>query len=229
MNTVIITGASRGIGNFLYEAYKADSYEVYGTYNQSSNPINDPHLTRVDVSDYSQVQSWIKKLEAHLDKIVLINCAGIAYNIFTHKSNPEDWAKVIDINLKGSYHAIHALLPLMRSQRYGRIINFSSVLTQLPTMGTSAYTASKAALLGLTKTVAVENAALGITANTISPGYFNIGMGINDVSDKYREQLLKQIPSSQFGDALDLYRTVRYIVETQYLNGSNIEINGGII
>ena len=112
---------------------------------------------------------------------------------------------------------------------YGRIINFSSVVTSLPTPGTSAYTASKAAILGLTKTLAVENASKGITVNAIKLGYVNIGMGINDVPKEYYDKVISQIPAGKFCDPIEVYNTIKYIINAEYLNGSAIDLNGGLI
>ena len=227
--TILITGASKGLGQYLYQQFSSEGFHVLGTYNSTSNGSFDQSYTQVDVSSYTQVQEWVASIQDQLNQIVLINCAGISYNAFTHKSNADNWHRVIDVNLKGSYNTIQNLLPIMRSQGYGRIINFSSVVAKLPTLGTSAYTASKLALSGLSKTVAAENANKGITVNTISPGYFNIGMGINDVPDAYREKVMQQIPMKRFGEPSEIYRTVQYIIDSPYLTGSDIDINGGLI
>jgi NAD(P)-dependent dehydrogenase (short-subunit alcohol dehydrogenase family) len=117
----------------------------------------------------------------------------------------------------------------MREQNYGRIINFSSVVTLLPTPGISAYAASKSALIGLTKSLAVENGAKGITVNAINLGYVNLGMGINDVSEVYQEKMKSKIPSGRFCEPEEVFQTVKYLIQTEYLNGTAIDINGGLI
>lgn len=228
---IIITGASRGIGRYLFEQFSNEGYDVIGTYNSSSSQIiNDiDKYYKVDVSDYSSVKSFVDCIKDKCNEIVLLNCAGISYNSFAHKADIEKWSKVIDVNLKGTFNIIHGLLPMMREQNYGRIINFSSVVTSLPTPGTSAYTASKAAILGLTKTLAVENASKGITVNAIKLGYVNIGMGINDVPKEYYDKVINQIPAGRFCDPIEVYNTVKYIINAEYLNGSAIDLNGGLI
>ena len=161
-----------------------------GTYHQTiEDTTGQADYYQVDITDYKAVQQWIKSIKAELDKIVLINCAGISYNAFAHKADMDAWEKVIDVNIKGTFHVIREVLPIMREQGYGRIINFSSVVAHLPTPGVSAYAASKAALLGLTKSLAVENAFKVITVNAINLGYVSIGMGVNDVPPAYQEKI----------------------------------------
>jgi len=117
----------------------------------------------------------------------------------------------------------------MRKQGYGRIINFSSVIVSLPTPGVSAYAASKAGLLGLTKSLAAENAPKGITVNAINLGYVNIGMGINDVPQEYQVKMKNQIPAGRFCEPEEVYNTVKYLINTEYVNGTAIDINGALI
>ncbi|HCT94547.1 MAG: hypothetical protein A2X19_06740 [Bacteroidetes bacterium GWE2_39_28] len=226
---IIITGASKGIGKYLFEEYSKKGYEVYGTYNSTKNIIENKNITQVDISDYKSVTEWIVKLNDSLKDLILINCAGITYNAFTHKSDIEQWHKVIDINLKGTFNVIRQILPIMRNQNYGRIITFTSVVVKYPTLGISAYTASKSGLIGLTKTIAIENASKGITANTINLGYSNIGMGLNNVPKENQEQLKLKIPNGRFCNPEEILNTIDYIINTEYFNGSTIDINGGLI
>lgn len=226
---LIITGASKGIGKYLFEEFSKKGFIVYGTFNSAKNIIDSGNLSKVDISDYESVSEWIFNLGDSLQDIVLINCAGVTYNSFAHKSDIDRWHKVIDINLKGTFNVIRQVLPIMRSQNYGRIITFSSVVVNYPTPGISAYAASKAGLIGLTKTIAVENASKGITANTINLGYSNIGMGLYDVPTEYQEQLKSKIPNGRFCNPLEILNTVEYIINNEYFNGSSIDINGGLI
>lgn len=224
---IIITGASKGIGSSLMKKFTQDGYDVVGTYN-STKPDGDNYY-QVDIQSYDQVCQWVEQLLPRLKDVVLINCAGISYNSFAHKADIEKWSSVIDVNIKGTFNVIRALLPHMRNDGYGRIVNFSSVVTKLPTPGVSAYAASKAALVGLTKSLATENASKGITVNAINLGYCNVGMGVNDVPAEYQEKMMSQIPSKRFCDPQEIYNTIRYMIDTPYLNGSAIDINGAII
>ena len=228
---IIITGASKGIGRYLFTRFKQDGLNVFGTYNSTNigleNDIEDYY--KVDVSDFRAVSEMISLFKDSLSKIILLNCAGISYNSFAHKADIEQWNRVIDVNLKGSFNVIHELIPIMREQRYGRIINFSSVIATLPTPGVSAYAASKAGLLGLTKSLAAENASKGITINAINLGYVNIGMGVNDVPLDYQAKMKLQIPAGRFCEPEEIYNTVKYLIQTEYVNGTAIDINGALI
>lgn len=226
---IIVTGASRGIGKFLFESLKS-SDKVIGTY-LSTKPesIKDlDFLYKVDVSKYESVAHFINVIKNDLTEIVLLNCAGISYNSFTHKSDPEKWKKVIDVNLIGTYHMIRAILPIMREQNYGRIINFSSVIAQKGTPGVSAYAASKAGLWGMTRSLAQENGSMGITVNNINLGYVSLGMGVEQVPLSFQDSIKNQIPSRQFCEPNDIYNTVNYLINTPYVNGTSIDLNGGL-
>ena len=225
----IITGASKGIGNYLFHALMEKGYKVIGTYNSTKLEENNSNFYKVNVSNFSEVEKWIVTIEDQLENVVLINCAAINYNSFAHKADVSLWSKVIDVNLKGTFYIIRSLLPIMREQNFGRIINFSSVITKYPTCGVSAYAASKAALTGLTKSLSAENSWYGITVNTINLGYVNIGMGINDVPIPYQKKMKEEIPCHRFCKPEEVLNTIEYLVKTEYITGSLIDINGGLI
>ncbi|MBP7274456.1 MAG: SDR family NAD(P)-dependent oxidoreductase [Saprospiraceae bacterium] len=227
---ILITGASRGIGAFLLNSFYNDGYQVFGTY-CSTPPTSDKMFlfTKVDISEQQEIKDWIETCVRKDDKIVLINCAGINYNAIARKADVNKWKQLIDVNLIGTFALINALLPLMHENGFGRIINCSSVLAQKGVAGTSAYAASKSALNGLVKCLAVENAAQGITINNLCLGYFNIGMTQNDVPEIVREKIKKQIPSHTFGDPQNIYLAIKFLIEADYVNGTSIDINGGLI
>ncbi len=225
---IIITGASKGVGKFLFEEYKKKGYDVFGTYN-SNKPSNFQQLEfseKVDVSNYDEVVKWINDLSPK-ENITLINCAGVSYNAFGHKADINEWKKVIDINLVGTFNVIRVLLPIMRENGFGRIINFSSVTAQKATPGTSAYAASKSALWGLAKSLAVENATKGITINNINLGYSELGM-IEQVPEKFKDIIKAQIPNGEFCKKEDVFKCVEFIRNNDYLNGTSVDLNGGI-
>lgn len=228
---IFITGASKGLGRYLFTRFKQDGLNVLGTFNSTTAGLDEDKslYIKVDISDNRAVEEMVSSIKDSLSKIVLLNCAGISYNSFAHKANIEQWGRVIDVNLKGTFNIIHQVLPLMREQRYGRIINFSSVVTSMPTPGVSAYAASKAGLLGLTKSLAAENASKGITVNAINLGYVNIGMGLNDVPSSYLERIKAQIPVGRFCEPEEVYNTVKYLIQTEYVNGAAIDINGALV
>ncbi|HEX8517527.1 MAG TPA: SDR family NAD(P)-dependent oxidoreductase [Bacteroidia bacterium] len=226
---IVITGITGGIGNYLFNAFAGKGESVIGTYHlvkpegeQYENCIS------LDISDHLQVQAFTDKIKDHPEKITLINCAGVSYNSFAHKADLSEWTKVINVNLTGTFFLIHSLLPLMRKQQFGRIINLSSIVAQTGVIGTSAYAASKAGLNGMIKSIALENARKGITINNINLGYFKVGM-INTVPAEQQEQIKARIAFNEFGDPENLLRTIEYIRDTPYLTGSCIDLNGGLV
>lgn len=225
---IIITGITGGIGNYLFNALSSTNEEIIGTYH-----INKPEgkqynkCVQLDITNNQQVEIFAKKIASN-QQITLINCAGISYNAFAHKSNIDEWAQVIHVNLNGTFYLIRALLPIMRTANFGRIINLSSIVAQSGVMGTSAYAASKAGLNGMIKSIALENAQKGITINNINLGYFKVGM-INTVPQEMQEQIKNKIAVKEFGDPQNILKTINYIRETSYLNGTCIDLNGGLV
>lgn len=224
---IIITGASRGIGKYLFDSFKSNE-KVIGTYLNTKPQENSENVQQLNVNDFEQVERFVEKNAEAFKNITLINCAGVTYNSFTHKSDPVKWKNTIETNLFGTYNFIRTILPLMREQKFGRIINFSSVVAQKPTPGVSSYSASKSALWGLSKSIAVENASLNITINNINMGYSELGM-INTVPEEFKKQIISQIPAGSLCEPADILRTVNYLRETKYITGSSIDLSGGIV
>ncbi len=223
---ILITGASRGIGKFLFDRFVESGEAVAGTFHSTKPEEGNSDLyTKVDICNSANITNWINDIGDKLENITLINCAGNNYNAFAHKSSPEAWSSVIQTNLIGTYNCIRVILPIMREQNFGRIINLASIVAQVGIPGTSAYAASKAGLWGLTKSIAVENANKGITANCLNLGYFDIGM-IHEVPEKFQEVIKGQIPSGEFGQPENIYNAVRFLMDTEYINGTNLDING---
>ena len=225
---IIITGASRGIGKYLFEEFSRSGETVYGTYN-TTIPSTDMKecLMKVDISDHSDVKNWIESIKNKIEHLTLINCAGINYTSFAHKADIDEWSKVINVNLIGTFNVIHEILPIIREEGYGRIINFSSVVAQTLVPGASAYAASKAGLWGLVRSIAIENARKGITINNLNLGYYNLGM-IKEVPDEYQAILKKRIPPGEFGDPDNIFKTIKLLMDTDYINGTSIDMNGGL-
>jgi NAD(P)-dependent dehydrogenase (short-subunit alcohol dehydrogenase family) len=227
---IIITGASKGVGNFLYNKYKNEKIPVIGFYNSTSNKeiLANGDFIKIDITEYDEINKWVSESESFLSDITLINCAGINYNSYGHKADILKWKKVIEVNLIGTFNVIQNLLPKMREQKFGRIINFSSVVAELPSPGISAYAASKSALIGLTKSLGVENANLNITINNLNLGYSELGM-INEVPENYLNAIIERIPNGKLCSPDDIYQTIEYIRKTGYLNGTGINLNGCLI
>lgn len=225
---ILIAGASRGIGKYLAERLTSEGHKVSGTYLGTEPEENIGYsLNKVDITNEEQVCRWIASAANCAEKIALINCAGINYNSMLHKSDTEAWAKVINTNLKAAYNLMKHILSLMRKKQYGRVIYLSSVVPQIGVAGTSAYSASKAALWGLARATAMENARYGITVNTINLGYFDIGM-IKEVPRENLEQIINTIPIGKLGDPANILNAVKFLMESDYITGSQINLNGGL-
>ena len=224
---ILITGASRGIGSFLMSKFIAEGNEVFGTFNSTVPPDSLSSLTKVDITSIEEVKNWVDKTCTIDDQLILINCAGSNYNAVAHKAEHEKWKKVIDVNLVGTFNVISAVLPFMREKSFGRIINFASVVPQKGVPGTSAYSASKAGLWGLTKSIASENAKKGITINTLNLGYYDIGM-ITEVPEEILLGIIKSIPVQKLGNPENIYNAIIFLINSDYITGTSIDINGGL-
>ena len=226
---IIITGITGGIGNFLFKKYTAAGEDVIGTYH-----VNKPeggtfeNIFQLDITDYKQIEIFIDSVKSKLKNITLVNCAGIVQNAFAHKTDVDEWSRVIRVNLNGTFYLIHATLPLMRGENFGRIINLSSIVGQTGVIGTSAYAASKAGINGMIKSIALENAQKGITINNINLGYFKVGM-INTIPLEMQEKIKSKIATNEFGDPENIFNTIQYIRKTAYLTGSCVDLNGGLV
>jgi len=225
---IILTGASKGIGKYLFDKFWENGETVFGIYNTTKpDSDKDEYLMKVDISNYSEVKYWIESIRNKTNRITLLNCAGINYSSFAHKANIDEWSKVINVNLIATFNVIREVLPIMREEGYGRIINFSSVVAQTLVPGTSAYAASKAGLWGLARSIAAENAKKGITINNLNLGYYNLGM-IEEVSRKYQDVLKKKILTGNFGEPENILSAIKFLRESDYVNGTSIDMNGGL-
>jgi NAD(P)-dependent dehydrogenase (short-subunit alcohol dehydrogenase family) len=226
---IIITGASRGIGKFLLEKYISEKNEkVIGIYNSTQPlPQYEKYYIKLDLLNFNSVSEWIESMRDEFIDLILLNCAGNNYNSFAHKSDMKSWKNVIDLNLVATFNLIREILPIMREKKYGRVINFSSIVAQTSIPGTSSYAASKAGLWGMSRAIAAENSTKGITINNLNLGYYDIGM-ITEVPEKLQSRLKEKIPTGNFGNPENIYNAVRFLITSDYVNGSSIDMNGGL-
>jgi 3-oxoacyl-[acyl-carrier protein] reductase len=222
---ILLIGASGGIGSQLAAKFNRDSVVLH--YHRQ-HPECDFRCVSADIADYPAVEKMVQQAAEMLGSVdVLINAAGVSIDGFLHKYSPDDWRSVIDTNLTGSFHLLRAVLPLMRAQRFGRIITMASVVYQRPVLGTSSYSTSKAGLVGLTRTAAIENASFGITCNCIALGYFDAGMGAR-LPQELRDEISQAIPMKRFGRVDELQRAIEFLIKTEYVTGQVISLNGGL-
>jgi 3-oxoacyl-[acyl-carrier protein] reductase len=237
----LVTGASRGIGCGIAKILSENGAHVVCV----SRKVSDVQsvadeitaaggaatAVACDISDSDNVSKLIKETVAthdHLD--ILVNNAGVTRDNLLMRMSEDDWNTVLNINLKAAFIAIKAATRTMMKQRNGRIINISSVVGLMGNAGQVNYAASKAGLIGLTKSTARELASRGITANCIAPGYVATDM-TNELGDEVRQSLNEKIPLGRMGQVEDIAYAVAFLAsdEAEYITGQTLAIDGGMI
>lgn len=229
---ILITGATGGLGSAMVKHFeKQDVKLALHTFQQEPFDVTCEHAWfKADLRDENQVSNLIATVLANFGKVdVLINNAGISRNGMSWKLSPAEFNEVIAVNLTAPFLLSHGLIPAMRSNNYGRIINISSVVAQTGVPGTVAYAASKAGILGMTKTIAKELANQPITCNALALGYFDQGM-ISEVSEELQQQIISQIPKNKLGGVETILSTIDWLLTDacDYVTGQTISLNGGL-
>ena len=236
----IVTGSSRGLGKAIALSFAREGCNLVVNYNKSKDEAEKivRNITsmgcraiavQADVSDEKQVVKMVDTAINHFKKIdILVNNAGIHIDSTVWKMDQEMWDKVIKINLNGVFYCTKHVVKHMRETRCGKIVNISSVVGQTGGFGTANYSASKAGVIGFTKTIAKEVALRGITVNCVALGYIDIGMG-SDLPQDMKDHLVKQIPIGRFGKPEEVTQTVLFLASegANYITGQVININGG--
>ena len=237
----LVTGASRGIGREIAKTLAREHAMVIINYNGSAKRAVEVQkeiesqggravTCQCNVADYNAVEKMIRDLVreyGHID--ILVNNAGITRDNLIMKMSEEDFDRVIDTNLKGTFNTIRHLARQMLKQMSGKIINISSVSGVLGNAGQANYAASKAGVIGLTKTMARELAARGINVNAIAPGFIDTEM-TEVLSDAVKESVTAQIPFKRFGQAKDIAEAAVFLASdrAEYITGQIIHIDGGM-
>ncbi len=239
---VVITGGSSGIGRAVGLRLSGPDTKIYFNHcdPDDSNCEETVELIkaaggsawggRVDVASQSNVQNFFKKIIEESGRMdVLVNNAGITIDGLLVRMKEKDWDRVLNINLKGAFHCIQAVAKVMMKQRAGRIINMASVVGVMGNAGQANYVASKAGLIGLTKTAARELASRGITVNAIAPGFIDTAMTAG-LPEKAKEAMLAQIPMGRIGQPEDVAEVVAFLAseKASYITGQVIHVNGGM-
>ena len=233
--TAIITGASRGLGAHL--ASSLGSYmNLVLTYNENEDaaravarrlPEGAAEVMQADVTRRGDAERVVRDAVGSFGSAdVLINNAGIHADSPVMRMSPGQWEAVIDVNLKGAFNFARAALPGMKERGFGRIINVSSVAAFTGTPGAANYAASKAGMIGLTRSLAREVARYGITVNAVSPGYFDAGM-FYDLKEDARKQIADRIPAGRLGRPEEVSEIISILISCGYLTGQNLVLDGG--
>ncbi len=237
---VVVTGAAQGIGrqialNFAKLKAKVVILDlVEETLKQAQKELSSHSECLyyvVNVADSKGVEEALNKIIDNSSKIdILINNAGITRDNLALRLSESDWDKVITVNLKGAFLCSKLCAKYMVRQRQGKIINISSIIGIIGNPGQANYSASKAGLIGLTKTFAKELGSRNICVNAVAPGYIQTKM-TDVLSDKVKEEMLKRIPLNRFGTPDDVARAVLFLAseETDYITGQVLVVDGGMI
>lgn len=237
---VLVTGAGQGIGEVVAKdfALNGDHVILIDINKEKVNKVNEEINNNIgssecylaDVSDYERAEEIIDQIVEKHGKIdVLVNNAGITKDVSLKKMTKEDWNKVIDINLTGVFNYTRHVFAKMLENRSGRIINLSSVVGVKGNFGQINYSASKAGVIGLTKTAAIEGAKKGITVNAVAPGFIETEM-TERMSEKAIALIQEQIPMNEFGTIKDISEMILFLAsdKASYITGQVININGGL-
>ncbi|WP_248315860.1 3-oxoacyl-[acyl-carrier-protein] reductase [Staphylococcus aureus] len=239
--STLVTGASRGIGRSIALQLAEEGYNVAVNYAGSKEKAEavveeikakgvDSFAIQANVADADEVKAMIKEVVSQFGSLdVLVNNAGITRDNLLMRMKEQEWDDVIDTNLKGVFNCIQKAIPQMLRQRSGAIINLSSVVGAVGNPGQANYVATKAGVIGLTKSAARELASRGITVNAVAPGFIVSDM-TDALSDELKEQMLTQIPLARFGQDTDIANTVAFLAsdKAKYITGQTIHVNGGM-
>ena len=237
----LITGAGRGIGACIARTLAQEHTDIavvdYGEESAAKDTLDAiaaagaaARYYKCDVSDFAASKAVVDAVVKDFGKIdILVNNAGVTADKLILRMDEADWDRVLNINLKGCFNMIkHATAHMMR-KRYGRIVSISSVVGLMGNAGQANYAASKAGIIGLTKTVAKEFGARGITANAVAPGFIRTAM-TDALSDEQKQAMYKLIPLGSLGETQDIANAVKFLVsdDARYITGVVLKVDGGM-
>ena len=237
----LVTGGSRGIGSSIARRLAKKGFYVVINYiiNESAalnvleeieNAGGKGKIAGFDVSDFDATQEAIDKIVEELGGLhILVNNAGITRDTLILRMKEEDWTDVISVNLNGVFNCTKAVTRVMMKQRFGRIINITSVVGEMGNSGQTNYAASKAGIIGFTKAAARELAPRSVTVNAVSPGFIETDL-TRELPEEIRNSYIDKIPLGRFGSPEDITGVVAFLTtdEASYITGEVIRVNGGI-
>jgi 3-oxoacyl-[acyl-carrier protein] reductase len=237
----LVTGASRGIGRaialglshagaYVIINYRGNQVAAEQALNALSGQGGQGELCPFDIGAETQVEQSVEKIVDHHKKIdILVNNAGVTIDNLLMRTKAAEWDQIIGTNLKGTILCTKSVSRYMIRQRYGRIINLSSVVGQMGNVGQSLYAASKAGIVGFTKAVAREIASRGVTVNAVAPGFVETDMTAR-LPEKLRQEFVQSIPLGRFGTCDEVAEMVVFLArpEAGYITGQVFNVNGGL-
>jgi 3-oxoacyl-[acyl-carrier protein] reductase len=239
--TCVITGASRGIGRGIAEEMAGEGANVVVNYRSSEEEARDTVETirdaggeaitgQADVTNYGAVGEMREEvLDAFGPADILINNAGITKDTTFSRMSPDEWKTVIDVNLNGTFNATKVFFDDIKSSDQGRLINISSIVGKQGNFGQANYATAKSGIFGFTRTLALELAPSGSTANSVAPGFTRTDM-LAEVRDDIQERILAEIPMGRFAEVEDVSHVVKFLAseEASYITGEVIDVNGAM-
>ena len=234
---IIVTGASGGIGNSIVEKLHNNGATILATgtrdekLNELKQKFKNIKTLKFDISDHNKIEEFLntatEDLGGSLDCIV--NNAGITKDNLTIRMSMEEWTKVIDINLTSTFLMSKFAIKKMLKNKSGKIINITSVVGHTGNIGQANYTASKAGIVAMSKSLAIEYAKKNINVNCISPGFISTAM-TDKIDDKFKETIISKIPANRLGKPEDIANAVLFLASnnSDYINGETLHVNGGL-
>lgn len=230
----LVTGASRGIGKAIAQELVAQGFTVVGTATSAAGvaSINEFAIgLELDVTNQESIDNLLNTMTEKVGApLILINNAGITADNLFMRMKDEEWNSVVNANLSSVFRMMRACIRPMLKARWGRIVNISSVVAFTGNAGQANYSAAKAGMIGLTKSIAQEVASRGITVNAIAPGFIETDM-TKGLPAEQQEQLLQQIPMARMGQSMDIAHAVQFLISegASYITGETIHVNGGML
>lgn len=235
---VIVTGSSRGIGKSIASSFLKQGHTVVVNGRSEMKPDLLDHFKSLggevypiigDISDESFAKQLIKETKKNFKKIdVLVNNAGLTKDNLLIRMTEDDFDSTLTVNLKGTFFTSKEAAKVMLKQRSGHIINISSVVGTVGNVGQANYAASKAGVIGFTKSIAKELAPRGVVANAIAPGFIESDM-TNGLTDEIKEQALQSIPLKRLGKAEEVADLVNFLSDQKYITGQVLHVDGGMV
>ena len=235
----IVTGGSRGIGAAIAKllakngAYVAINYQsrcdsAEAVVNEIEELGGTSCAFKSDVSKPEDVKNLMEEVINRFGKVdILVNNAGITRDRTFRKLSNEAWNEVIDVNLNSVFYTTSAVINHMLEENFGRIINISSIIGQAGGFGQTNYSASKAGIIGLTKSLALETAKSGITVNAVCPGFIETEM-VGEMPENVKESIVSKIPMKRLGQTEEIAEAVLFLIQANYITGQTINVNGGL-
>tara|TARA_B100001121_G_C18675833_1_gene616204 strand:- start:86 stop:817 length:732 start_codon:yes stop_codon:yes gene_type:complete len=233
---VLITGATGGIGKAILQKFFSLDATILGTGTNEEKlnnlKIDFPkiHISKFDISEHSKIDEFIDNAFSILGGIdILINNAGITQDNLSLRMKDSEWQKVIDINLSSTFYLCKSTIKKMLKNKFGRIINITSIVGHTGNIGQANYSASKAGIVAMSKSLASEYAKKNITINCVSPGFIKSNM-TEKISDEMKNTLISRIPMNRLGTGEDVSNTVVFLSSdlSSYITGETIHVNGGM-